>query len=96
MMTRGAEDMPRPDRRPPQRRFTSLYQFVRDQLAASGGACTRSELLKAIHRDRQASARLDQTQGFSALLSNMKHSGFLTLDDDLVRATPRRVGRRHA
>ena len=73
----------------------SLYQFVREELATSGGSCTRAELRAAIDAHPAARARLDCSRGFAALLSNMKHSGFVSLDGERVRATARRVGRRH-
>lgn len=72
----------------------SLYEFIRRELAAHDGVRTRSQLLEAIRRDPQASGRLKQTKGFVAILGNMKSSGFVELDNDIVRATDRRVGRR--
>ena len=80
----------------PLPQVSSLYQFVRDTLAARGGTCTREELLDAIHANPAASSRLERSEGFGRLLINMKHSGFITLDADIVRATRRRVGHRHA
>lgn len=73
----------------------SLYEFIRRELAAHDGVRTRSELLEAIRRDPGASERLERTQGFVAVVGNMKSSGFVELDKDVVRATGRRVGRRH-
>lgn len=42
-----------------------------------------------------AARRLERSQGFSRLLDNMKHSGFIEFDGDIVRRTGRRIGRRH-
>lgn len=74
----------------------SLYEFVRRTIAAHGGACTRTELLNAILADPAASARLERTKGFTAVLDNMKYSGFVVFDGDVVRRTARRYGRRRA
>lgn len=74
----------------------SLYQFVRDALNSRGGVCSRDELLAAIQADPDAARRLGLSQSFSRLLQNMKHSGFIELDGDLVRRTKRLVGRRRA
>ena len=75
--------------------MTTLYQLVRDALDSRGGACSREELLAAIEADPDATQRLRKGQGFSRLLRNMKHSGFITIDGPSVRRTARRVGRRH-
>ena len=80
----------------PFRSRGSLYQLVRQALAERGGRCTRAELLAIIAQDPDAARRLEQGQGLSRLLQNMKHSGFVELDGDLVRRTTRRLGRRHA
>ena len=72
----------------------SLFEFIRRQLAGHEGVRTRAQLLDAIRRDPQASERLGRTRGFSAVLGNMKSSGFVVLENDLVRATARHVGRR--
>ena len=72
----------------------SLFELIRRQLAAHQGVRTRPQLLEAIRSDPQASERLGRTQGFGAVLSNMKSSGFVELENEIVRATGRRVGRR--
>lgn len=72
----------------------SLHEFIRRQLAEHEGVRTRAELLEAIRRDPHAAERLERTQGFAAVLGNMKSSGFVELDEEVVRATSRRVGRR--
>lgn len=74
----------------------SLYEFVRRTLAERGGGCTRAELLAMIQADPEAAQRLERSRGFSRLLQNMKHSGFVRLEGDMVRRTRRRLGRRHA
>lgn len=70
----------------------SLYEFVRRTLSEHRGVCTRTQLLEAILADPNASDRLKRTRGFSALLNNMKHSGFIQLEAELVRRTKRRYG----
>ena len=82
-------------RAPASLRVVSLYQFVREQLALSGGTCTREQLLAVIKCNPAASEKLERSRGFDALLSNMKHSGFIELEGDVVRRTARRVGHRH-
>jgi len=79
----------------PPRSAGSLYEFVRSYLRDHAGACTRSQLRAAMDGDRDASARLRESRGFSALLSNMKHSGFIEVNGELITATSRRLGRRH-
>lgn len=73
----------------------SLYEFVRHSLAERGGSCTRQELLSAIKANPVAAERLERSQGFARLLHNMKHSGFVELEEELVRRTTRKLGRRH-
>lgn len=94
MMTAAADPGPhRPAGAPPEQ-VATLYQFVRDRLEAKGGTATRAELLAAIRGNPAARAKLEGSRGFSALLSNMKHSGFIELDGETVRRTRRPVGRR--
>lgn len=90
-MTRVAE---RPQRSAAAVPFFTLYQFVREQLEAQGGTATRSDLLGAIRDHPAALSKLEGSRGFDALLSNMKHSGFIELEGETVRRTGRRVGRR--
>ena len=80
----------------PFRSRGSLYEFVRATLAEHGGSCTKQELLSAMKTDPDMAQRLERSQGLARLLQNMKHSGFIVLDGDMVRRTGRRVGRRHA
>ena len=72
----------------------SLYEFIRTTLEANGGICTRTALRDAIMADPAASERLKRSQGFAFILKNMKHSGFVAFDGELVRRTDRRYGRR--
>ena len=72
----------------------TLYEFVRSTLAARGGIISRGELLAVIQADPQAAERLERSQGYSRVLGNMKYSGFIELEGDLVRRTSRKVGRR--
>jgi hypothetical protein len=73
----------------------SLYELVRRTLAERGGCCTRQELLSAIEANPVAAERLERSQGFARLIHNMKHSGFVELEEELVRRTSRKLGRRH-
>lgn len=100
MMKRAAEPAPPsvPNRwrsdRVDGRSVGSLFEFIRQQLAVHDGVRTRAQLLDAIGRHPQAAERLGRTRGFSAVLGNMKSSGFVELENEIVRATGRRVGRR--
>ena len=67
----------------------SMYDFVRRYLVGRGGSCTRDELLAALQADPAAGERLAKSQGFAALLNNMRHSGDVTLHADVVHTTPR-------
>ena len=79
----------------PPRSAGPLYEFVRTYLREQAGSSTRSELLAAIEADATAAAKLQRSRGFTALLSNMKHSGFIEVRGELITATSRRLGRRH-
>ena len=97
-MDRGSEELHslvRSDAAAADRHPSTLYEFVRQTLALRGGVCSRRELLAAIEADPLNSSRLARSRGFASLLQNMKHSGFVELQGDLVRRTKRRVGRRH-
>ena len=78
-----------------ERNPASLYDFVREMLALRGGSCSRRELLAAIQAHPRAESLLERSQDYTCLLLNMKHSGFVELEGDLVRRTKRRVGQRH-
>ena len=67
----------------------SMYDFVRHYLAMRGGACTRADLLEALEADPAMRQRLARSQGFRALLHNMRHSGDLTLNGEAISATSR-------
>ena len=67
----------------------SMYDFVRHYLVEHGGSCTRAELLAALEASPTMKARLGRSQGFRALLHNMRHSGDVSLHDEVVRATSR-------
>ena len=77
----------------PPGRSGSLYQFVREYLWRAGGSCTRAELLTAILENEAVRTRLGTSQGFTALLSNMRHSGELMYDGEIIRATARALRR---
>lgn len=72
----------------------TLYDFVRRTLEAHGPS-TRGDLLNAILADEEAAGELADGQGFTRLLDNMKHSGFISIDGEMVSRTNRKVGRRH-
>ena len=71
----------------------SLYDFVRHHLCAHGGTCLRQELLEALESDPAMNVRLAKSRGFSALITNMRHSGDIVIDDQTITATPRTVRR---
>lgn len=71
----------------------SLYDFVRRYLLAQDGCCSRDKLHSAILAEPVLKTRLEQGRGFRALLSNMRHSGDVVFDGDLVRASSRTVRR---
>lgn len=79
-------------RRPPGVRGT-LYEFVRRHLVEQGGMCSRTELLAAIQASPAMCDRLMASRGFTALLSNMRHSGDLLLDGDKVQLSSRSLRR---
>ena len=71
-----------------------MYQFVREHLRAMGGRCAASDLLDAMHADVRIAARLSRSQGFDALLRNMRHSGEIELEGDDVVASLKATCRR--
>jgi hypothetical protein len=73
----------------------TLYEIVRQTLEENGGSCSRGELLNAILRNSATAQRFPKSRGFAALLSNMRHSGFIEVDGDVVHRTKRRLGHRH-
>ncbi len=62
----------------------SLYDFVRRYLCAHEGACSRDKLLTALMAEPKMWERLSRSQGFKALLQNMRHSGDVDLEGDVV------------
>ena len=72
-----------------------MYQFVREYLRATGGRCAASDLLDAMRADVRIAARLSRSQGFDALLRNMRHSGELKLQGDDVVASQKAMRRKH-
>lgn len=71
----------------------TLSQFVRETLAARGGACTRAQLYDSILADGRFAERVEQRQGISGLLDYMRRSGFIEIEGELIRRTRRVVGR---
>ena len=67
----------------------SLYDFVRRYLVAHDGACSRDELLAASLAEPLMKERLSRSQGFTSLLHNMRHSGDVILEGDVVRPSLR-------
>lgn len=79
---------------PPTRRVPgTLYDFVRQYLLQHGGSCTRDELLTAIKASPALCQRLDSGRGYTALLSNMYHSGDVLLEGATVQASARALRR---
>ena len=78
---------------PPSGRGDSLYQFVRVYLAEAGGSCDREALLVAMTENPVVRQKLEAGQGFRALLTNMRHSGQVQLDGQLVKLTSRALRR---
>ena len=71
-----------------------MYHFVREHLRSTGGRCAASDLLDAMHADVRIAARLSRSQGFDALLRNMRHSGEIELEGDDVVASLKATRRR--
>lgn len=71
----------------------SLYDFIRRALCDRGGTSLRQELLDIIEADPGLKARLANSRGFSALLSNMRHSGDIVIDGKTIGASPRTLRR---
>ena len=67
----------------------SLYDFVRRYLCAHEGACSRDELLTALMAEPKMKERLSRSQGFTALVHNMRHSGDIVLEGDVLRPSLR-------
>lgn len=72
----------------------SLHDFIRRVPGQYGGACTRDQILEAILTDPQAAPRLQYSKGLASILSNMKHSGFVVIEGQVVRRTARHYGRK--
>jgi len=71
----------------------SQYDCVRRTLAAQGGSCSRTTLSKALAAYPQMQGRVQQDSRLAALLSNMRHSGEITLAGDTVSLTERAIKR---
>ena len=71
----------------------TLFQFVREFLCRNGGGASRAELLNALRNDPRMKRRLEQSQGFTALLGNMRVSGWIELGGEMIKATPKTVRR---
>ena len=67
----------------------SLYDRVRRILCSNGGRATRQEIFSALQADPFVEDRLAKIRSFNDLLSNMRHSGDVTIDGDEVTATGR-------
>ena len=66
-----------------------MYDFVRRFLLERGGSCTRAELVAALDANPAMQERLARSQGFTALLHNMRHSGVITFEGENIRPTQR-------
>lgn len=80
-------------RLPDTRSIGTMYQFIRDELRRRGGKCSRDELLRTLKSDAVIANRLAASQGFGPLLNNMRNSGEIVVDGDVVAATPRAMRR---
>ena len=78
---------------PDGRSVGSVSQFIREHLCRHGGSCTRDELLRAIRGEPTLLAKLERGQGLPRLVQNIRHSGFVTIDGDIVTATSRTLRR---
>lgn len=67
----------------------SMYEFVRQFLLERGGSCTRAELVAALEANPAMRERLARSQGFAALLNNMRHSGVITVEGEIIHPTQR-------
>lgn len=65
----------------------TLYQFVREYLCSHGGVVDRTALLAAMKEDPRIAIRLAGSQGFVRILWNMRNSGWIELDGDMISAT---------
>ena len=71
----------------------SMYDFVRRYVCSHGGSCTREELRVAMLAEPTLKQRIESSRGFTALLRNMRHSGDVLLEDNLVTASGRTLRR---
>lgn len=65
----------------------TLFQFIREYLCRRGGSATRPELVEAIDADPRMKSRLEHSQGFDRVLANMRYSGWVAVEGDMVIAT---------
>ena len=77
----------------PAGRGDTLYQFVREYLLAVGGSCARDDLRAAMLEVDWVRRRLAEGQGFTSLLNNMRHSGDVLCEGEIVRSTARALRR---
>ena len=70
-----------------------MFQFVREYLCRHAGVASKAELLEALQAEARIRRRLDRGQGFARVLVNMRYSGWIEIDDDAVRATPKTLRR---
>lgn len=71
----------------------SLYDTVRCCLKKNGGTCTRDQLEQQLGSRPEVHAKIASAGGLGPLLTNMRHSGEITLEANLVRLTVRALRR---
>ncbi|WP_169738046.1 hypothetical protein [Sphingomonas astaxanthinifaciens] len=62
-------------------------------LANAGGSMTRADLAMKIAEQPELAEALKDGRGLASLLSNMRHSGEIALEGDLVSLTGRAIRR---
>lgn len=71
----------------------SLYDTVRCCLKENGGTCTRDQLEQQLASSPEVHARITRAGGLGPLLTNMRHSGEIKLEGNLVLLTTRALRR---
>ena len=71
----------------------SRYSAIRTLLANAGGTMTRADLAMKITEHPEMAEQIKNSRGLASLLSNMRHSGEVALQGDLVSLTERALRR---
>ena len=67
----------------------SLYDDIRQRIANAGGAISREMLDREIATDASCSERIAKVGGLPSLLTNMHHSGEITMGPNIICLTER-------